>query len=78
MTERKRATGSDLAKVDAHKIMPEEYAEIPELTDDWFAQAEPSIGGRPVSDDAWRQAARGTGRPESANPKDSGQSKCSD
>jgi uncharacterized protein (DUF4415 family) len=61
--------GSDLAKVDAHKIPPKEYEEIPELTDDWFAQASPSIGGRPVSDDAWRQAARKIGRPKSANPK---------
>src|ERR1700688_4259639 len=69
MTGRKRAMATDLAKVDAHKIMPEEYEEIPELTDDWFAQAAPSIGGRPVSDDAWRLAARKIGRPKSPNPK---------
>jgi hypothetical protein len=31
MNERKRAMGSDLAKVDAHKITPEEYEAIPEL-----------------------------------------------
>jgi uncharacterized protein (DUF4415 family) len=69
MNERKRAMGSDLAKVDAHKIMPEEYEEIPELTDDWFARAAPAIGGQPVSKEAWRQAARKSGRPKSANPK---------
>jgi uncharacterized protein (DUF4415 family) len=69
MNERKRAMGSDLAKVDAHKITPDEYAAIPELEDNWFARAAPSIGGRPVSDDAWRKAARKIGRPKSANPK---------
>ena len=32
-------TGSDLAKVDAHVIQPEEFEEIPELSDEWFARA---------------------------------------
>ncbi len=31
--------GSDMAKVDAHVITPEEYEEIPELTDEDFARA---------------------------------------
>ena len=39
---------SDLAKVDAHEIMPEEYEEIPELTQEWFARAQLHIGGVPV------------------------------
>jgi len=69
MIERKRAMGSDLAKIDAHQIAPAEYQEIPELTDDWFAHAKPSIGGVQVSDDAWREAVRKIGRPKSANPK---------
>jgi uncharacterized protein (DUF4415 family) len=29
-----------LAKVDAHVIQPEEYDEIPELTDEWFERAD--------------------------------------
>jgi uncharacterized protein (DUF4415 family) len=45
MTERKSASGSDLEKVDAHSITPEEYDEIPELADEWFARAELHVGG---------------------------------
>jgi uncharacterized protein (DUF4415 family) len=45
MTARKNALGSDLRKVDAHEITPEEYAEIPELTREWFAGAELHVGG---------------------------------
>jgi len=48
MTERKRALGSNLSKVDAHVIQPEEYDDIPELTDEWFAKAELHEGGKPV------------------------------
>ncbi|HSK41685.1 MAG TPA: BrnA antitoxin family protein [Arenibaculum sp.] len=59
MTENKRDLGSDLAKVDAHVIHPEEYEEIPELGDEWFARAEPHQGGEPVK----------RGRPRSEMPK---------
>ena len=42
MTESKRVSrpslGSDLAKVAAHVIQPEEYDELPELTDDMLAR----------------------------------------
>ena len=48
MAERKRALGSDLKKVDAHRIAPEEYRDIPELTDEWFDKDEFSIGGKVV------------------------------
>ena len=41
--------GSDMAKVDAHLIRPEEYDELPELTDEMFARARFSKGGRPIS-----------------------------
>lgn len=60
MSENKRVLGSDLTKVDAHKIQPEEYEEIPELGEDWFERAEPHIGGKPVR----------RGRPKSASPKE--------
>jgi uncharacterized protein (DUF4415 family) len=39
MTGKKRASGSDLKKVDAHSIQPHEYDEIPELTDEFFRNA---------------------------------------
>jgi uncharacterized protein (DUF4415 family) len=29
-----------LAKLDAHEITPEEYGDIPELTDEWFEKAD--------------------------------------
>jgi hypothetical protein len=45
-TERKRSLGSDLAKLDAHEITPEEYDDIPELTDEWFEQADLYEGGK--------------------------------
>jgi uncharacterized protein (DUF4415 family) len=53
MAENKRVTYSDLAKVDAHEIQPEEYEEIPELTDEWFDRADLRVGdrrGRPPLD----------------------------
>jgi len=37
-----------MARVDAHVIQPEEYIELPELTDEMFARARFSKGGRPV------------------------------
>jgi len=40
MTAKKRALGSDLAKVDAHRITPEEYEEIPEFSEEDFAAAD--------------------------------------
>ena len=55
MTAKKRVTRpiwkSRLAQVDAHVIRPEEYEEIPELTDAIFARAVFKKGGRPVSPD---------------------------
>jgi uncharacterized protein (DUF4415 family) len=48
MTGNKRALGSNLTQVDAHEITPEEYEEIPELTDEWFAKAKPHENGRLV------------------------------
>jgi uncharacterized protein (DUF4415 family) len=53
MPARKSATrrkiGSDLAKVDAHVIQPEEYDELPELTEEMLDRAVVKIGGRPVA-----------------------------
>lgn len=48
MTESRRALGSDLAKVDAHVIQPEEYEELPEWTDEMFDRADLKIGGKLV------------------------------
>jgi uncharacterized protein (DUF4415 family) len=40
---------SDLAKVATHVIQPEEYEELPELTEDMLARGKVNKGGRPVS-----------------------------
>jgi uncharacterized protein (DUF4415 family) len=47
MTKNKRAIRSDLKKVDAHVIRPDEYDDAPELTDAQIAGATVSIGIRP-------------------------------
>jgi len=46
----RRTSGSDLARVDAHRIKPHEYKELPELTDDMLARAVVNKGGRPRSE----------------------------
>ena len=45
----RRSLKSDLARVDAHQVRPEEYEELPELTDDMLVRARVNKGGRPVS-----------------------------
>jgi hypothetical protein len=47
MTKNKHAIRSDLKKVDAHIIQPDEYDEAPELTDAQIAGATVSFGIRP-------------------------------
>ena len=42
--------GSDLTKVASHVIQPEEYDELPELTDDMLARGTINKGGRPRSE----------------------------
>ena len=59
MSESKRRIGSDLAKVDAHVIQPEEYEEAPEWTAEDFARADMHIGERLIR----------RGRPPLARPK---------
>ncbi|MBI3154995.1 MAG: BrnA antitoxin family protein [Burkholderiales bacterium] len=49
----RRTLGSDLKRVDAHVIKPEEYEELPELTDEMFE----------------RTVFKKAGRPKSVNPK---------
>lgn len=43
----RRTSGSDFAKVDAHRIKASEYAELPDLDDDMLARAVVKKGGRP-------------------------------
>jgi hypothetical protein len=45
----RRSSNSDLARVDSHVVKPEEYEELPELTDEMPAHAKVNKGGRPVS-----------------------------
>jgi uncharacterized protein (DUF4415 family) len=58
MIERKRASGSDLAKADAHTVTPEEYDEVPELTEEWFDGAELHVDGVKVQRGRPRSASR--------------------
>ena len=44
-----RTLGSDLKRIYAHVIQPEEYEELPEMTDEMFAQAVFKKAGRPRS-----------------------------
>ncbi|ACF03419.1 conserved hypothetical protein [Rhodopseudomonas palustris TIE-1] len=55
----KRVLRTNLAKLDRHVITPEEYEEIPELTDEWFAAADHHRGGKLIK----------RGRPKAAAPK---------
>ncbi|HUZ12364.1 MAG TPA: BrnA antitoxin family protein [Caulobacteraceae bacterium] len=57
MTGKGRGAKSDLAKVDSHEPGPADYAEIPELPDEWFAAARPHAAGKP------------RGRPRAATPR---------
>ena len=48
MTVSKKGLGSDLAKVDSFENQPDDYAEIPEVTEADFARGVVEIGGIPV------------------------------
>lgn len=56
-----RPIKSDLAKVDAHVITPEEYEELPELTDEMMERADVYFGDTLIK--------RGRGRPKIDRPK---------
>ena len=45
----RRSLKSDLSRVDAHKVRPEEYEELPELTNNMLGRATVNKGGRPFS-----------------------------
>jgi uncharacterized protein (DUF4415 family) len=62
MTEKKRAIGSDLKKVDAYVLTQKDYDEIPELTDEDFARGVWHKGGVPLPHGP-------RGRPKSKTPK---------
>jgi uncharacterized protein (DUF4415 family) len=53
----RRTSLSDLAHVDAHEIAPEEYEELPELTDEMLSRAVVNKGGRPRAADPRRQVS---------------------
>ena len=59
MSENNGGIKTDLAKFDAHVIQPEEYEDIPELTDEMLDRADFHINGVLIR----------KGRPPSANPK---------
>ncbi len=45
----RRSLRSNLQQVDAHAIAPDEYADLPELTEEMLSGASLKKGGRPVS-----------------------------
>jgi uncharacterized protein (DUF4415 family) len=45
----RRSLNSDLARVDAHAVQPEEYEDLPELTEEMLSRAKVNKGGRPLS-----------------------------
>ena len=45
----RRSLRSNLQQVDAHAIAPDEYADLPELTEEMLSRASLNNGGRPVS-----------------------------
>ena len=48
-TASRRTLGSDLKRVDAHRIRRSEYKELPELTEEMLGRAAINKGGRPRS-----------------------------
>ena len=46
----RRLFGSDMEAVDRHVIQPEEYEELPELTEEMMSRARIVKGGRPFSE----------------------------
>jgi uncharacterized protein (DUF4415 family) len=63
MPESKRDIHTDFAKLDAHEVQPEEYEDIPELTDEFFDNAEIRLGQKLI------RPARRPGRPQSETVK---------
>lgn len=45
----RRSLRSNLHQVDANAIAPDEYADLPELTEEMLSRASLNKGGRPVS-----------------------------
>jgi uncharacterized protein (DUF4415 family) len=62
MIAKKRATATDLKKVDEHALRKEDYADIPELTDEDFARGVWNRGGKALPNGP-------RGRPKSKSPK---------
>jgi len=46
MSVKSRRIGSNLKKIDAHVISPEEYEDLPEVTDALLERAQYRVGGR--------------------------------
>ena len=46
----RRVSGSNMEAVDRHIIQPEEYEDLPELTDEMIARGRLVKGGRPFSE----------------------------
>lgn len=68
----RRSLRSDLAKVDAHTIQPDEYDDLPEVTDADLRRGKWRIDGREVTPEQGKAAFREAfkrGRPKTDTPK---------
>ena len=54
-TKSNRILRSDLVRVDSHKIIANEYKELPELTDEMIARGTIKRAGRPIALNPRRQ-----------------------
>ena len=50
-----RTLKSDLKRIDAHRVAPDEYEDLPELTDAMLARGVLKRAGRPIATDPRRQ-----------------------
>ncbi len=58
MSGNKPDTGSDLERIDARPVTPEDLEEVPELSEEWFETADHHRGGKLVS----RGRPKGSGK----------------
>jgi hypothetical protein len=56
----KRRLQSNLAKVDSHIATDADYAEVPELSDDFFDSASEHVGGEPLEQANGRRSGKST------------------
>lgn len=67
MSANKQSLGSDLARVDAHEILPHEYNELPELTEADLERGVWKIAGKEVTPPEGKAAFRSSLKKQKIN-----------